>query len=216
MPPKRGTKKVETKSKKEAVGESAERIRVTENIPSRRITSTIATILGPGHVMHIDPLKQQREVINMTTTMKGVFPNSYLPRERVDFLCWWCRHSFDSCPIGLPVSHHDEQKIQGYTPECYQTDGIFCSFPCAAAYLWENHKNVLYKDSNSLLHEMYQRIFGEVVQIPPAKSWKLLKANGGDMSINAFRNSYDEVMTITPNLATLLYQIPLGQKVFIS
>lgn len=207
MPPKRKTKVTEKK-----VVEKTEKAKKPV-IPSRRTTTHITTILAPDDIMHLDPIKMQRTTVSLKTTMRGLFPNSFLPQEKVDLLCWWCHHDFDTPPIGLPIARHDKQNITKYVPEIYEVTGIFCSFPCAVAYVKHNNNDITYKDSLALLHEMYYRFYGKHVVIDEAPDWRLTKSHGGDMTITAFRNTRGKDMRLTLNNASLVYQVPLGKYV---
>ena len=51
-----------------------------------------------------------------------------------DIYCFWCKHSFNSIPIGCPLSYDN-------TNDIYITDGLFCSFNCTLAYINDNSHN---------------------------------------------------------------------------
>lgn len=196
--------------------ESNKKDKKSDIIPSRRTTTNITTILAPEDIMHLDPIKMQRRTVSLKTTMRGLFPDSFLPQDKVDLLCWWCHHDFETPPIGLPIVRHDKQldtNVTKYVPEIYEVTGIFCSFPCAVSYVKHNNNDITYKDSLALLHEMYYRFYNKHVVIDEAPDWRLLKSHGGDMTITAFRNTRGKDMKLTPNNASLVYQVPLGKYV---
>ena len=78
---------------------------------------------------------------------------------------------------------------------CYQTDGIFCSFNCVKAYIRDNKHNPLYTYSEELLTLMFTEFTGEAPkhQIKEAPSWRMLKAYGGEQTIEEFRESFNKV-----------------------
>jgi len=107
-----------------------------------------------------------------------------------------------------------EEKWSVQPRDYFTTDGIFCSFNCALAFILENKTNPLYVFSINLLHKMYQDSYfglhGKSQKIPlldPAPSWRLLKSYGGHMSIEEFRKNFskikytdiDNIMTPFPN-----------------
>lgn len=105
--------------------------------------------------------------------------------------CWWCRHSHkNSIHIGCPIKYDKDKN-------CYITDGSFCSFECAKAYLCNviSTQESNYKDSPMLLIN-YAKDLGYTEQIIPALSWKLLKTFGGPMTIEEFRNTQNIRETI--------------------
>lgn len=74
----------------------------------------------------------------------------------------------------------------------YQTDGIFCSFNCCAAFIHDNKSKQLYFSSYMLLVKMYNDMFKKpITKIVVAPDWRLLKQYGGHLSISEFRNSFD-------------------------
>ncbi len=114
--------------------------------------------------------------------------------EHTTINCWWCRHSFDTNPIGLPIK---------YTNESFNTEGIFCSFNCCSAYLNTQNKNdIYYKNSSSLLLLLYKQIFNSFPHqmiVPQAPDWKLLKDYGGTLTIEQYRKSIPDIVKLTPN-----------------
>lgn len=136
-----------------------------------------------------------------------------------EYHCFWCRHTFDSYPIGCPVNFIPDQAVKHYYSQtskdfytikenihkdkeitntdtvlketrCYETDGIFCSFNCVQAYISDNSNNPLYKPSKGLLLKIYKELVGEDIDIiNPSPHWRTLKAYGGFQDINAFRRN---------------------------
>ena len=98
-----------------------------------------------------------------------------------EYACWWCCHKFNGLPIGVP-----NKKIDGK----YHTFGNFCSFNCAAAYIY-NTKSWNISDKLSLLHQMYFSVYDikeyETIKSAPPK--ETLKLFGGPLSIEDFRDS---------------------------
>lgn len=139
--------------------------------------------------------------------------------------CWWCHHTFDTRPVGCPVRYIPSQttkKVQAYeisenlnsfeevmhshnmTRESYfETDGIFCSYECCLAYIYDNKHNPVYAQSKHLLRMMRIVETGDVNSgdISSAPSWRMLREYGGTLSIENFRRSfanaeYNEVCTV--------------------
>jgi hypothetical protein len=76
----------------------------------------------------------------------------------------------------------------------YITDGIFCSFNCCMAYITENKNNSLYSMSEMLLLKMYNDIYPSAVPcIEDAPHWRKLKQCGGDLTIEEFRASFNNI-----------------------
>ena len=132
--------------------------------------------------------------------------------------CFWDRHEFTTCPLGCPIKFvnsiiektyqsisKEEYNIREnitnekidtlnkdlltiYDKNYYLVDGIFCSFNCILAFINENKRDPLYKESLSLLSSLYVDLTGDTMKIlKPANDWRLLKQYGGNMSIEEFR-----------------------------
>lgn len=132
--------------------------------------------------------------VNSSTcfTKSMIFFNGVeIPHDKTTISCYWCRHPFKTPPWFCPVKHNDSSNI-------YEVDGVFCSVECTNAYLYENNNNLLYKDSRQLLSLMYAQRTGKFNTeiFNKAPSWKLLQAYGGDMTIEQFRSSFDNVQIV--------------------
>jgi hypothetical protein len=79
------------------------------------------------------------------------------------------------------ATHLEDLSIENN--DYYESDGIFCNFPCMLAFARENKKNPLYSDSEMLIH----RIAGQ--KVDPAPHWRMLKEYGGSLDIKDFRES---------------------------
>jgi hypothetical protein len=179
----------------------------------------------PDTVSYLDEAKKMKKcIVTMLSTADGHF----LP-ERTTVHCWWCRHAFDTIPIGCPtryvpyqvekeyvseitkdsytirenldiayskeaVKSNDQITYRLYDKNYYEVDGIFCSFNCVLAHMYENKHIPLYKNSKHLLKKIYFDLFGKVPEdLKPAASWKLLKVFGGHLSIHDFRGKFNYV-----------------------
>jgi hypothetical protein len=105
--------------------------------------------------------------------------------EKTDICCWWCCHNFDTVPLGLPINYNTIN-------DKFQVKGIFCSFACIVAY-----KNTIkYKNNNIgyLIKYLYIKLTGAKLSdsIHAAPSRCSLKMFGGELSIEEFRNAFNE------------------------
>ena len=140
----------------------------------------------------------------------------------LNYNCFWCRNPFSTVPIGCPISFVPKKLSRKYVSVMnqnkyeitedtlldtiestenltlmpdhpyYETDGIFCSFNCCAAFINENKTKQLYFNSYMLLVKMYNDMFKKpITKIMNAPEWRLLKQYGGHLSISEFRSSFD-------------------------
>lgn len=133
-----------------------------------------------------------RVVWNMKSENMGVYTMASFQKTGVFDLtkptsikCFWCRHSFDNLPCTCPIQY---DKVHNR----YETDGVFCSYHCIVAYIYDSPNNIRYRDSLHLLMHMHEQTFGfyPKTNINPAPSWQLLEDYGGHMTIQQFRDSF--------------------------
>lgn len=94
--------------------------------------------------------------------------------------CWWCCHTFDAVPTGLPERYFEND---------FYMHGHFCSFNCAHAYnintndlkIWERYA----------LLNLFRKKIGMATdkRIMPAPPRQILKMFGGEMTIEQFREN---------------------------
>lgn len=139
------------------------------------------------------------------------------------YSCYWCRHPFDSSPIGCPINYKPKIISRTYNSEIskdvfsvlesiprktsisnpaisnvnptesYETDGVFCSFNCALAFANENKLNPMYSRSVSLLNRIYSDIAEKGLVLTPAPSWRLLEEYGGTLTIDEYRKNLHRI-----------------------
>lgn len=125
----------------------------------------------------------------------------------INIPCWWCRELFITCPIGIPTrfwsaKNQNRDRIDVLEKlkelnievennfEFFETEGIFCSFPCCKSYILENFNNPRYKNSLNNLSLLYWKLNKNIINIPQAPHWKFLKKWGGHLTIDQFRSSF--------------------------
>jgi hypothetical protein len=139
--------------------------------------------------------KLKKGIVHCTTTFdKKIFEtkiNFYNKNENVwadktDVACWWCCHTFDNIPLGIP-----EHIIKNN----YHMYGCFCSFNCTLAYILDINDSKIW----DRMANMYQlkNAFDEILnnglnnsKIMPAPPRQTLKMFGGHLSINEYRESF--------------------------
>ena len=85
-------------------------------------------------------------------------------------------------------------EIIPFVNDYYLTDGIFCSFNCVLAFIKDNNHDIFYRESRSLLHSLYESLIGfPITKIVPSPHWRLLKEYGGHLTIEEYRNSFNNV-----------------------
>jgi len=100
--------------------------------------------------------------------------------------CLWCCHTYTRMPIAIP------EKIINNK---YYVYGNFCSFNCAASYIFNSNKVSIEKwETYSLLNLLYHDLIENTVsdlKIKLAPPRETLKMFGGFYSIEEFRKSTD-------------------------
>lgn len=149
-----------------------------------------------------------QEKRKMIATMYDVQRGVIMPLA-TDLPCWWCRYEFSNPPLGGPTVYHpnssDDPKrkreidryfrdlnINSDTNDYFESEGIFCSFPCMKAYFINEAINGRLKNSLTLITLLHSKLCGSRVcpQIPRAPDWRLLERHGGPLTIEEFRNAH--------------------------
>ena len=112
--------------------------------------------------------------------------------------CWWDTEPFTGAAASIPLSRDEDG---------YKMHGIFCSYNCACAYLFNEPEIQRDKvwSSYSLINLMCKKIFGgdfKKIQMAPPR--QLLKKFGGHKDIHEFRRA-----AVTNNVAYKLLLPPM-------
>lgn len=116
--------------------------------------------------------------------------------------CIWCCHSFENVPCAIPVKYEKEK---------FYMKGCYCSFNCAAAFIFDIKNNKMWEEY-SLLNLLYKKIYNiPNIKIKPAPSKYLLKIFGGYMDINEFRENFNQLTKVYkilfPPLISIIPQV---------
>ncbi len=190
-PPAEGVEGVE-------VGEKSKRASLADSLP--RMTYTYREYATPDVVIFARTACKSRPVAGPKIWTEGKL------LEHTDIPCWWCRHKFDTVPLGLPIKKHKTQSVDGFTPNCYEVEGVLCSFACMLAYR-NSQTSMIYKESTPLIYDMQEDMLGIREPIIPAMSWKIIDTHGGWMSIKKFRECR-KGWVVTENFTRPVVQVP--------
>ena len=150
-----------------------------------------------------------KNTVKYWMNMYDIVKNGPLP-QYTTLPCWHCKYEFNTHPIGCPLKYVSEceegpikEKIKQYQKDAnlpteygidyFETEGIFCSGPCIKAYIMDmlaKTKSPTYQRALTLLTLMFQKLFGRLITIPVAPSWKLLIGWGGHLSIEEYRHTF--------------------------
>ncbi len=155
-------------------------------------------------IFFLDPNKHR---VKYWVNMIDITQNGALPRY-ITKPCWWCRATFKSRPLGCPIEYHShktegldkerfEEKLKAAnlpidTNDFFETEGIFCMFPCIKAYALQQMamtKSAKYKKTLTLITTLHLKIFGKLVTIPTADTWKVQREWGGHLTSEQYRAS---------------------------
>jgi hypothetical protein len=98
--------------------------------------------------------------------------------------CWWCCHTFDTVPIGMPCYYNN-------SIHKFRVKGVFCNFSCMIAYKDDQKINNINHNINFLYSKMTGTISPNCV-LKSAPSRYTLKMFGGQLTIDEFRYNFTE------------------------
>jgi hypothetical protein len=121
----------------------------------------------------------QKKYYIANANIVDIYGNNW--KSSIDTNCWWCSHTFNTVPVGLPNKYYNNK---------FYLYGCFCSFNCAHSYnlelkdykIWERYsllnyiKKILFNNENTT----------NIVCAPPKE---VLKIYGGTLTIDEFRDS---------------------------
>jgi len=97
-------------------------------------------------------------------------------------LCWYCCHAYEGDPLPFPLSYDERTNL-------FKVCGSFCSWACVHAYgrdRGRTHTGSLSRGMDTFL--LYRRTTKSKAPPPIAPPRQMLKAFGGQLSIDEFRN----------------------------
>lgn len=122
----------------------------------------------------------KRNIKNIMLYFKATNTTKQWP-EQSPYLCYWCSHSFTSFPCFIPEKFHENT---------FHMRGNFCSFNCALSHNF-NEKTEYQTKATEMLYHLYRRIYGLSQTLIPAPSKEVLKAFGGELTIEEYRNNFN-------------------------
>jgi len=178
-------------------------------INCEHLTTKINDIESKYHLYKIN--KVDREIYNIQVKLENIYNEDIWETAKDNSICcWWCCHTFDMLPIGLPNKYYENK---------FNVMGYFCSFNCALAYNLSLNDHKIW-DRISLLYHLRNIIFNSIypdgniknlddIIIAPPRS--LLKMFGGKLDINEFREKSiilkKQYRNIIPAVTSSLEQI---------
>lgn len=124
--------------------------------------------------------------------------------------CMWCRRELEKSPVGIPTTVKWTPDLSSPSRRAgslrFTVDGTYCTFECAYASLKyisppiHLMRDPLYMDSEQLLRLMYSTCYPDSKKfIQPAPDWRLLKDNGGPLTLQEFFSDCHRYVK-TPNV----------------
>jgi hypothetical protein len=146
----------------------------TSNLPSIHTSTAKPTEESEEYISQ----QQNRKKRYFEMMYKFVHNKDWL--EKTDVCCWWCCHTFDTVPIGMP--NYFDLKIKKF-----RVNGVFCSFPCVMSYCRDRRQLQNYP----LIKQLYRNVTASSLDsdILFAPSRYTLKIFGGDLTIDEFREA---------------------------
>ena len=104
---------------------------------------------------------------------------------KTSICCMWCVHKFDNVPLGIP---------KRYINEKFESYGCFCSFNCAASFIFDKNNYTMWEEYN-LLNLLYKKLYNKTIKIKLAPNRYILKIFGGVLTIEEFRRNFHQLDT---------------------
>lgn len=138
-----------------------------------------------------DMLSIEKDTMNGFFRILQEFNNEYPAKTNIH--CWWCTFEFDTHPVGIPRKYDKKKNV-------FSVIGCFCSFSCVLAFVYDTrHNSQSLTESCTLdfITTMYRKVSGDTSvglvknKLKPSPSRFTLKKFGGNLSIEEFRDSFN-------------------------
>ena len=130
------------------------------------------------------PLNINYHCVQMVNTDSGA---PFVP-QTTQCECWWCDDTFEDLPAYI---------VNYYRNGAYYVFGNFCSFNCALKYNIKMLKDFKCNTRHALTTSLRIKVTGIKTPIKFAGDRELVKAKGGKITIEKFREGFS---VISPNL----------------
>lgn len=123
-------------------------------------------------------------------------------KKKTNILCWWCCHSFDTPPCFIPTKY-DERRNR------YKITGNFCSWNCAKSFkIHDCYGHSRGREMHSFTYMLMKMKVN--YNIKPAPPKQALKAFGGILTIDEFRDTFTNDVNYT--LLTNSMELDIGMQ----
>lgn len=102
-------------------------------------------------------------------------------KNKCNLRCWNCTYKFDNLPCFIPEKYNDN---------IYYVFGCFCSFNCAASYNLYYLNDSRTNSRQTLIQNLYNKIFKNNNKIIFASKKENLVDYGGKLTIKEYRKSF--------------------------
>jgi hypothetical protein len=128
--------------------------------------------------------KQKKKIIEKNIKVMKFYENEYDAGNEIimsSCRCYHCHHHFNNKPFFLPIDFNSDLKR-------FRVTGNFCSPNCVKSY---SSNSKIYSKNTYLVGFMYRQLFGAYYKIKPAPPIQCLKEYGGNLTIEQYRENFD-------------------------
>ena len=125
-----------------------------------------------------------KKIIEKNMKIMKYFTNEFDSGNEIiisPYRCYHCHHNFNNKPFFLPIDYNCELNR-------FKVTGNFCSPNCVKTYALNSK---IYENKIYLIGHMYRKLFGANYTIKSAPPIQTLKEYGGKLSIEEFRENFD-------------------------
>lgn len=128
--------------------------------------------------------KQKKKIIEKNMKVMKYYENEFDSGNEIlisSCRCYHCHHKFNNKPFFLPMQY--DSNLQRF-----KVTGNFCSPNCVKSYALDSK---IYSKNVYLVGFMYRQLFGAYYKIKPAPPIQCLKEYGGNLTIEQYRENFD-------------------------